>query len=138
MRRGFPDQFARSVTSTCDLERRIADQMRVSAGMENTGALQAAESFQWQSINLAGMSDLLELLRKSDAFDAGVPGVSHMLGGQSAGYARWDSFKKSGLAQYAARRNNAMQRCGHALMQHTAGYKHLDHAPLFILQPTIT
>lgn len=51
-----------------------------------------------------------ELLQRSDAFDESVPGVSHMPGGQKAGNARWEAFKKNGLSQYAARRNNAMLR----------------------------
>ena len=71
----------------------------------------AAELMTWGSLDLSSTNtDLEELLRKAGVFDGSVPGVSHMPGGQKAGYARWEAFKKNGLSQYAARRNNAMLR----------------------------
>ena len=54
--------------------------------------------------------DIPDLLNQCPGFDASVPGVQHMPGGQRAGYARWEAFKKKGLSQYAARRNLAMLR----------------------------
>jgi len=54
--------------------------------------------------------DLEELLRSCPAFDGSVPGVHHMPGGQKAGLERWEAFKRCGLSQYAARRNNPMLR----------------------------
>lgn len=67
-------------------------------------------SIPWTSVDLGIVPDLAALLRESQAFDASVPGVDHMTGSQSAGYARWEAFRRSGLSQYAARRNNPMLR----------------------------
>jgi len=41
------------------------------------------------------------------AIDHGVGPVRELRGGSRAGYARWDTFRASGLAKYAARRNDA-------------------------------
>jgi deoxyribodipyrimidine photolyase len=60
-------------------------------------------------LNSEGM-DVEELLRSCPAFDGTVPGIHHMPGGEKAGQARWEAFKKSGLSQYAVRRNNPMLR----------------------------
>lgn len=40
--------------------------------------------------------------------DHAVGPVPHTRGGSTAGYARWDQFKESGLRGYAKRRNNAL------------------------------
>jgi photolyase PhrII len=39
--------------------------------------------------------------------DHGVPPVAHTPGGSRAGYARWDAFRRQGLARYASDRNHA-------------------------------
>lgn len=38
--------------------------------------------------------------------------MDHIHGGTREGNARWEAFRRSGLDQYASRRNNAMLRCG--------------------------
>jgi len=71
----------------------------------------AAESIRWESVDLTAEGvDIEGLLRSCPAFDGTVPGINHMPGGERAGLARWEGFKKSGLSQYAARRNNPMLR----------------------------
>ena len=76
-------------------------------------AAQVVSAWPWQSLDLTQPEvDIPGLLKQSPAFDGSVPGVEHMPGGQRAGYARWTAFRKSGLSQYAARRNNPMLRCG--------------------------
>lgn len=82
-----------------------------TAELDAEGSKKAAESVPWGSIDLTtGNVDIQKMLKKTDAFDSSVPGVTQMPGGQTAGYARWEAFKKNGLSQYAARRNNAMLR----------------------------
>ena len=44
--------------------------------------------------------------------DRSVGGITHTTGGSTAGYTRWEIFKRGGLASYAAKRNTAMQRNG--------------------------
>ena len=44
--------------------------------------------------------------------DHSVGGITHTTGGSTAGYTRWEIFKRGGLASYAAKRNTAMQRNG--------------------------
>lgn len=79
--------------------------------MDKDACKKAAEAITWGSVDLSSANLELEaLLQKSDAFDSSVPGVKHMPGGQKAASARWEAFKKNGLSQYAARRNNAMLR----------------------------
>lgn len=81
------------------------------SGVDASACKQAAQSIPWASIDITDSKfDFAEMLTKSGAFDGSVQGVSHMPGGQKAGYARWEAFKKNGLSQYAARRNNAMLR----------------------------
>lgn len=70
----------------------------------------AANAVPWKSIDLSQEDDVGALLDKAGVFDGSVRGVDHMIGGQKAGYARWENFRKSGLSQYAARRNNPMLR----------------------------
>ena len=70
----------------------------------------AAREVPWASVDLSKEEDLCALLDKAGTFDGSVRGVDHMIGGQVAGYARWEAFRKSGLGQYAARRNNPMLR----------------------------
>ncbi len=40
--------------------------------------------------------------------------MTHITGGTRTGNARWAAFLRSGLDQYASRRNNAMLRCAAA------------------------
>ena len=44
--------------------------------------------------------------------DCSVGGITHTTGGSTAGYTRWEIFKRGGLASYASKRNTAMQRNG--------------------------
>jgi photolyase PhrII len=41
--------------------------------------------------------------------DHSLPPVTHTVGGSSAGYARWEAFKRDGLGSYHRRRNDAAQ-----------------------------
>ncbi len=79
--------------------------------MDAEGNAKAAESFPWQPVDLTAEGlDLQKLLDSCLAFDSSVPGVHHMPGGERAGLERWEAFKRAGLSQYAARRNNPMLR----------------------------
>jgi len=53
-----------------------------------------------------GADDIPDLCTRCDVDHAVAP-VPHTHGGSAAGYERWESFKSSGLKQYARRRNNA-------------------------------
>lgn len=91
--------------STCILRRHLL------ADLDKDSCKKAAELITWGSVDLSSANSKIEdMLQKSDAFDGSVPGVQHMPGGQKAAHARWEAFKKNGLSQYAARRNNAMLR----------------------------
>lgn len=49
----------------------------------------------------------LDALIAACEIDHGCGPVADTIGGSEAGYARWEAFKRSGLAGYAKRRNNA-------------------------------
>lgn len=101
-----------SLTSTvCQIADESDESSVWSPEVDKDGAKSAAKLIPWGSVDLqSGNMEIGVLLQKTDAFDHSVPGVTHMPGGQKAGYARWEAFKKTGLSQYAARRNNAMLR----------------------------
>lgn len=56
-------------------------------------------------------ADLAELAAECQ-IDHSVAPVADTPGGSRAGYARWDAFKKAGLASYARRRNDATDHGG--------------------------
>ncbi|MEM7314235.1 MAG: deoxyribodipyrimidine photo-lyase, partial [Planctomycetota bacterium] len=60
----------------------------------------------FEPVNLAE-SDLEALVAECQ-IDHSIAAVPHTVGGSSAGYARWDSFKENGLKRYAKTRNNAL------------------------------
>ena len=64
------------------------------------------DDLPFQNVDLQ-TSDLAALVGECD-IDHSVGPVPHTIGGSTAGYYRWDSFKKQGLTQYASRRNNAL------------------------------
>ena len=61
---------------------------------------QRQEWLGWQPLELAGIPQsqlhqrLAALLRGCPGLDHSVPSVSHLPGGSSAGYARWEQFRK--------------------------------------------
>lgn len=68
----------------------------------------------------------------SCAIDHGVPPVAHTVGGSRAGYARWDRFRSTGLADYARERNNAALAWPHGVSR-LSPYLHHGHvSPLRI------
>ncbi|KAG2452956.1 hypothetical protein HYH02_002293 [Chlamydomonas schloesseri] len=76
---------------------------------------------EWLSLDLLALPpaagstvpDLGAVAAAIPGVDTSVPGVVHMIGGSSAGYARWDAWRRSGgVGRYAASRNDAMQRGG--------------------------
>ena len=80
--------------------------------------LLAAERLGWTPLELASVAQvalpqrLHAVLAGCPGLDHSVPGVACTLGGSAAGYARWEAFRRRGLALYAARRNDAMSREG--------------------------
>ncbi len=102
-------QFQGHRRSLLSLDLRVCQ--RFCADLDKEACKKAAELITWGSVDLSGTNvEIEKILQKSDAFDSSVPGVQHMPGGQQAANARWEAFKKNGLSQYAARRNNVMLR----------------------------
>lgn len=74
--------------------------------VEPTGAPFVPASLPFAPVVLA-TADLPALIAACE-IDHGVGPVAHTRGGTTAGYARWEEFKRSGrLARYAAKRNDA-------------------------------
>ncbi|KXZ50650.1 PHR2 protein [Gonium pectorale] len=90
----------------------------VASSLPATAAADAAATLGWTSLDLQRPGlDLSELAASLPGVDRSVPDVGHMPGGSSAGYARWDGWRRGGgLARYAAERNDAMRRCGSSRM----------------------
>jgi hypothetical protein len=55
-----------------------------------------------------GRADLAALIADC-AIDHSLPAVAHTRGGSAAGYRRWETFRRAGLASYHQRRNDAAQ-----------------------------
>jgi photolyase PhrII len=68
-----------------------------------SAAVQTEQQLPFESVQLEGRS-LAELVAQCD-IDHSIGPVSDTRGGSIAGYARWQSFRKSGLRSYAKRRN---------------------------------
>jgi photolyase PhrII len=66
-------------------------------------AVETEDQLPFESVQLDGRS-LAELVAQCD-IDHSIGPVSDTRGGSIAGYARWQSFRKSGLRGYAKRRN---------------------------------
>ena len=64
------------------------------------------DDLPFQTIDLQ-TTDIAELAGECD-IDHAIGPVPHTIGGSTAGYHRWDSFKKQGLSKYAQLRNNAL------------------------------
>eukprot|EP00891_Asterochloris_glomerata_P007508 jgi/Astpho2/7508/Aster-02074 len=71
------------------------------------------EGLGWEPLDLTA-SDcvILDMLNRCPWVDHSVGGITHTTGGSTAGYTRWEIFKRGGLTSYAAKRNTAMQRNG--------------------------
>lgn len=78
--------------------------------------------------------DAIAELVAACAIDHGVAPVRTLRGGTEAGYARWDAFRASGLARYAARRNDAALD-GTSRLSHYLHYGHV--APLRIAREAV-
>jgi predicted NAD/FAD-dependent oxidoreductase len=64
------------------------------------------DDLPFQSVNLQ-TTDIAELVSECD-IDHAIGPVPHTMGGSTAGYRRWDSFREKGLSRYARLRNNAL------------------------------
>ncbi|KAG2425702.1 hypothetical protein HXX76_013544 [Chlamydomonas incerta] len=97
-----------------------------AAASSAVGARIAAVTPDWPSLDLLALPptagggatcDLGPVAAAVPGVDNSVLGVSHMIGGSGAGYARWDAWRRGGgVGRYAASRNNAMQRGGTSRM----------------------
>eukprot|EP00198_Chlamydomonas_reinhardtii_P013115 XP_001702452.1 CPD photolyase type II [Chlamydomonas reinhardtii] len=95
-----------------------------SAAASPAGPAAASIAPEWPSLDLLalpvgadGTCDLGVVAASIPGVDKSVPGVSHMIGGSGAGYARWDAWRRGGgVGRYAASRNDAMQRGGTSRM----------------------
>ena len=70
---------------------------------------------RWEPLDLQS-ADIGSLVAGCAGVDQEVPPVAHIHGGAREGNARWEAFRRSGLDQYASRRNNAMLRCGYNMV----------------------
>jgi hypothetical protein len=54
----------------------------------------------WEPLDLAALpplqlhQHLVQLLQRCPGLDHSVPAVTHLVGGSSAGYSRWERFRK--------------------------------------------
>ncbi len=64
------------------------------------------DNLPFQPLDLQA-ADVAELVAQC-AIDHAIGPLPETLGGSTAGYARWDRFRQSGLAHYARRRNDAL------------------------------
>ena len=75
------------------------------AGEANVDAL-ILDDLPFANVSLQ-TSDLAELVGECE-IDHTIGQVPHSIGGSTAGYDRWDSFKKQGISKYASVRNDAL------------------------------
>lgn len=64
------------------------------------------DNLPFESVDLQN-ADIAELVSQCE-IDHSIGPVPHTVGGSTAGYRRWESFKKQGLSQYAQLRNNPL------------------------------
>ncbi|MBT8429206.1 MAG: FAD-dependent oxidoreductase, partial [Gammaproteobacteria bacterium] len=74
-------------------------------------------------------ADIAELCAAC-AIDHSVPPVAHTRGGSTAGYARWQRFRREGLPGYATKRNDAAQPWPQGVSRLSA-YLHHGHVSPF-------
>ncbi|GLC46057.1 hypothetical protein PLESTM_001820400 [Pleodorina starrii] len=99
-----------------DLRREVAS-TRGTAG-DGDGSGSGRCPLGWPSLDLQRPDlDLGALAASLRGVDCSVAGVAHLVGGSTAGYGRWDAWRRrGGVARYAATRNDAMQRSGTSRM----------------------
>ena len=64
------------------------------------------DDLPFRSVNLQ-TADIAELASECD-IDHAIGPVPHTVGGSTAGYRRWDSFREKGISRYARLRSNAL------------------------------
>ena len=80
--------------------------MRPLPAFEPDAPIFVPDDLPFEAVDLldADIPDLVSLCE----IDHAIGPVPHTVGGSTAGYKRWQAFKRDGLARYAARRNNAL------------------------------
>ncbi|GLC63852.1 hypothetical protein PLESTF_000090200 [Pleodorina starrii] len=110
------DRGTASMSIDEDLRREVAS-TRGKAG-DGDGGGSGGCPLGWPSLDLQRPDlDLGALAASLPGVDCSVGGVAHLVGGSTAGYGRWDAWRRrGGVARYAATRNDAMQRSGTSRM----------------------
>jgi photolyase PhrII len=82
----------------------------------------------FEAVDLAGM-DIAALCAACE-IDHSVPPVAHTHGGSNAGYERWETFRREGLAWYARSRNDAARAWPRSVSR-LSPYLHHGHVSPF-------